>query len=213
MPEVSTHAFNPNFDNELDIESIISAPLVAASKANVIMVTGQTRFLLEYCFKKNDNNNTYEPVMIQMSMTKGIIDNTKDPSDPTYIKKIQMTFAVPLLCLVPINSLAVEKVTLDFDLEITSVIPKPSKPANESNQKVTDDRAQLNGKISYDSNQKSGDDNANKSQLSSKLKVSINAGPLPLPVGVLALLDLYTKAIQPTPADDTAEKPTINKIE
>ena len=65
MAVLINQEFKPNFGSELNIESIISAPLVAASKANVVMVTGQTRFLLDYCFKKNDNN-TYEPIMIEM---------------------------------------------------------------------------------------------------------------------------------------------------
>ena len=37
-------SLNPDYSSELNIESIISAPLIAASKANVVMVTGQTRF-------------------------------------------------------------------------------------------------------------------------------------------------------------------------
>ena len=45
MPEPQNQSFKPSFNSEINIESIISAPLVAASKANVVMVTGQTRFL------------------------------------------------------------------------------------------------------------------------------------------------------------------------
>lgn len=196
-------SFEPDFRKEIDIASIISAPLVAVSKANVIMVTGQTRFLLEYCFTKSANN-TYEPVLIEMSMTKGEIDQTKEPDDPAYIKKVQLTFTIPLLCLIPINSLSVEKVTIDFDMEITSVTSTETKTANESENKVTGDKAQLNGKISYDPNQNSFNPNAReyKSQFSNKLKVNINAGTLPLPLGVLTILDLYTKAIQPLPVKD-----------
>ena len=37
--------------------------------------------------------------------------------------------------------------------------------------------------------------------MTSKLKVNIDAGPLPLPVGVLSIIDLYNKSIQPLPSD------------
>jgi len=206
MPTVYNQAFNPNFSKELDIESIISAPLVAASKANVVMVTGQTRFLLEYCFTKNDNG-TYEPVMIQMSMKRGVIDEKKGSSDPGYITQTELIFTVPLLCLVPLNSLVIEKVALDFDMEITSAVGKPAKATNDSGQKITDDQTQLNGRISYDPDQNSGSNtNQNKSQMSSKLKVRIDAGTLPLPKGVLTILELYTKAIHPVPAEEQAGK-------
>jgi hypothetical protein len=186
--------FKPNFGSELNIESIISAPLVAASKANVVMVTGQTRFLLDYCFKKNDNNS-YEPIMIEMSMVKGIVDNSKSPSDQDFIKQTELKFSIPLLCLVPLNSLAIDKVNIDFDMEITSVT------SYDSNKGIIDKQAQLKGKISSqpkEGSKNSGKDNSNNSS-TSHLKVNINAGPLPLPMGVLTILDLYSKAIQPIP--------------
>jgi len=194
MPENTSQNFSPNYSSELNIESIISAPLVAASKANVVMVTGQTRFLLDYCFTKKENSNTYEPVMIEMVMIKGIVDPAKNSEDDDYIKKAEMTFSIPLLCLVPINSLAIDKVTVDFDMEITSVT------SYESDKGIINKQAQLNGKISKkeDGGNESGKGQY-KSQSSSKLAVNIHAGPLPLPVGVLTILDLYTKAIQPIP--------------
>jgi hypothetical protein len=205
MPENLNQSFNPNYSSELNIESIISAPLVAASKANVVMVTGQTRFLLDYCFTKKDKTNTYEPVMIEMIMVKGIVDPSKKPEDPGYISKAEMTFSVPLLCLVPINSLAIDKVTVDFDMEITSVT------SYDSEHGIINKQAQLNGKISSkpDVGKDSGKSQY-KSQSSSKLTVNINAGPLPLPVGVLTILDLYTKAIQPFPKTELPIKTNSN---
>lgn len=195
MPEANSLGFIPNYSSELNIESIISAPLVAASKANVVMVTGQTRFLLEYCFKENENN-THEPVMIQMLITKGIVDSSKAEDDPERIKMVELVFTIPLLCLVPMNSLAIDKVSLDFDLEITSVTSK------EKDDGINDKKAQLNGKIGNNQSNNSNDKSQYKNQSTSHLKVSINAGPLPLPVGVLAVLDLYTKTIQPRSLDN-----------
>lgn len=34
------------------IESLISAPLTAVSKANAMMLGGQVQFILDYCFKE-----------------------------------------------------------------------------------------------------------------------------------------------------------------
>lgn len=180
----------PNFSSELNIESIISAPLIAASKANVAMVTGQTRFLLDYCFTEDKNSGTFEPIMITMSLVKGIVDPEKDPEEEGYISIQKMDFAMPLLCLIPLSSIVVDKITIDFDMEITSVA------SYETEHGILDKRAILNGKISSNSQDKS----ESKSQLSSKLKVNVQAGPLPLPLGVLSILDIYTKAIQPIPS-------------
>jgi hypothetical protein len=138
--------------------------------------------------------------MVDMMMNKGVIDHSKNAGDPEHIKQVQLTFSIPLLCLIPINSLAVDKVVIDFDMEITSTVAKPNSPANKTPNKVIDDKAQLNGKISYDPAQAGSNSAQYKSRLRNTIKVSLNAGTLPLPVGVLTILDLYTKAIQPVAA-------------
>jgi hypothetical protein len=200
MADPKNQAFKPSFSKELNIESIISAPLVAASKANVVMVTGQTRFLLEYCFTKKKDSDTYEPVMIEMLMTRGEIVPGEKDGDPNKIKRHELTFNLPLLTLITLNSLAIDKVNVDFDMEITSVTFY--EPIGEiGKQKIPLDRqAQLNGRISYDPKQQSNDKAQDKSTMRSRLKVNINAGPLPLPVGVLTIIDLYSKSIQPLPS-------------
>ncbi len=94
-------SLNPDYSSELNIESIISAPLIAASKANVVMVTGQTRFLLDYCFSKKEDDSRYSPVMIEMIMTQGVIDSSKSPDDPDYIKKWICLFLFLFFVLYP----------------------------------------------------------------------------------------------------------------
>ena len=59
----NSERYVPKFHAELNIESVLIAPLVAASKANVMMLSGQARFLLDYCFSLE--NGIYKPVMIQ----------------------------------------------------------------------------------------------------------------------------------------------------
>lgn len=202
--------FSPDFSKELDIEALISAPLVAASKANAVMSTGQTRFLLEYCFTKGENN-VYAPVMIEMSMTKGIVDGTKEAGDSDHVKLTQLTFSIPLLCIVPINSLVVDKVRIDFHMDITSATPKETQHANGTDNKVTERHAKLNGKIGSAPDQEPGSRGSKQSSRhkSNQLKVSLNASPLPLTSGLLKILDIYAKAIQPT-AVATPDRPGNN---
>ncbi len=204
-----------DYSNQIDIESIISAPLVAASKANVMMVTGQTRFLLEFCFNRIEIANTdsppsqdkkyrYEAIMIDMVMTRGVMESSGPDEEPTF-RKAELTFSVPLLSIIPLNSLAINKVNVDFVMEITSITSKDSGPnslSTDPDNKVTQKRAQLNGKISSAAPRGNPNDSSQyKSQASSTLKVNIDAGPLPLPLGVLTIIDLYVKNIQPVPAN------------
>ena len=229
MPAITNQPFIPDFSKELDIESLISAPLVAVSKANVVMAQGQTRFLLEYCFNKKGDN--YEPVMIRMSLTRAVVIPAQPavagvpptlgsppgitpvvlasegkPAVPAKTKSLENEttyFELPLLTIVPLNSLAVDKMTIDFDLEITSTTSKPSVTANDTNNKITDKKPQLYGKIGSNTSQQNAvdtDKNINN-QSTSKLKVSINAATLPLPKGILTIIDMYTKAIHPAPVE------------
>jgi hypothetical protein len=193
-----------NFDNQVDIEALISAPLVAASKANVIMLTGQTRFLLEYCFEKEEDKDIYKPIMINMTLSQGMLTDVVDESDPTKTKKVikeqKLTFAVPLLSLVPINSMGISNVKVDFEMEITSANVWDSVPTNNSDNKITQKQVALKGKIKNDTRSDSY-----KSTMSSKMTVNIDAGPLPLPLGVLSIMELYSKSIQPLPIRDENE--------
>lgn len=198
MSEKEQGTFKPQFGAELNIESIIGAPLVAASKANVMMLTGQAQFLLDYCFTKEEGSDLRQPLMIEMVLSQPVVDHTKQPTDPGYISINKMAFQVPLLCLLPLNSLAIDKINVDFDLEITSVGSYDYKSQVNADVQLVEKKAVLNGRIApakqeYKKNSREQYD----STLSSRLKVNIHAGRLPLPKGVLTLLDLYTKSVQP----------------
>lgn len=77
MSENEQGTFKPQFGAELNIESIIGAPLVAASKANVMMLTGQAQFLLDYCFTKEEGSNLRQPLMIEMVLSQPVVDHTE----------------------------------------------------------------------------------------------------------------------------------------
>ena len=187
----------PQTNSELSIDSLISSPLVAASKANAEMMLGQTQFILNTCFtKKEGETNNYDPIMIQMSLSQSIIDSNKLPSDENYMTIKKINFEVPLFCLIPINSLAIDKITIDFVMEVTSTSSwkLTDEDLDKTGKRVNKKQAQLNGKIKGGSN---GNSQYSKDS-SSKLTVHINASPLPLPMGMLTILDLYSKNINPS---------------
>lgn len=190
----------PTLENQLSIESLITAPLVAASKANVVMVTGQTRALLENCFNKGEDG-AYEPVMIRMSMTRGFVQPEASASDADFIKPVTLTFSVPLICLIPINNIVVNKVNVQFNMEITAVASKDQKSMLPGVSPVVDDKAVLLGKIAR---RPSRAKDQPRARGSSHLQVNIRAAPLPLPLGLLTVLDLYSKSVQPAGVNGSA---------
>ncbi|MDM1046044.1 DUF2589 domain-containing protein [Myroides sp. 1354] len=181
-------------DSELNIESIISAPLIALSKANTVMLNGQTQAILDQYFvatkkeegeqKKEENQTIYKPKMINMTITK-----------PVEIKgemvNHEMIFQIPLLSIAPINSIAIDKMKVSFNLEITST----TSYINGHNG-IIERKAQLNGKISNEKHESAAEKKYAKSNQKA-LKIDIQAHALPLPLGILNILDLYNKNIQP----------------
>lgn len=213
-PTSTTGENTRNNESEINIESIISAPFIAASKANTMMLSGQARFILDYCFQKRkkdgeqedlpdyrdfDTAAVYDPVMINLSMRKSVIQLRDDPNNPGQqiedVKEHTAIIAVPLLSLLPINSIAIEKIKVDFNMEITSI----TSYNNQSNP-IIEKKAQLNGKISSDKNpvRQKNESLEQKNSSNRTLSVQIEAGSLPLPLGILNLLDLYSKNIYPT---------------
>lgn len=205
MPSTDSQLTDPDFASQLNIESLIAAPLIAASKANVVMITGQTRALLENCFRRTSDGN-YEPVTINMVLTRGSVEENKGTdgasSQETHRVVVStLNFSIPLICLIPINNLVVDKINVDFDLEITSVYQAPTGKGLADGDPINEKKAALHGKIANRSS-----DGKSEEKGAARLKVNINASPLPLPLGLLSVLDLYTKSIQPIPATNQTQQ-------
>jgi hypothetical protein len=182
-------------DSELNIESIISAPLIALSKANTVMLNGQTHAILDQYFvaikkeeggeqNKVESQTIYQPKMINMTITKQVEINGE-------MVNHEMIFQIPLLSIAPINSIAIDKMKVSFNLEITST----TSYINGANG-IIERKAQLNGKISNEKHESSAEKKYAKSNQKA-LKIDIQAHALPLPLGILNILDLYNKNIQP----------------
>ena len=210
MTQLRTSKFKPQGVSEADIDSLISAPLIAASNANSAMAREQAKFLMEFCFQHK--GDSYTPVMVQMHLHQSVIEPGESREEPHSIRRINSTFEVPLMTMIPLNSLAVETVDLEFDLEISSQIQQDDKDTDQKNLQSKlhgpASETKLKGKISYDSKEAINQSSSNqyRSQNSSKLKVNVHAGQLPLPVGVNIMIDLYSKSIHPLIQEDSSKE-------
>lgn len=183
----------------LNIADLISAPLTASASANSKMLKLQTAYLIETCFEQKDDD-CYEPVMIEMSISKSHLDKVKNES--ASFKDISAKFKVPLLTLIPINTIAVDTVDVNFSLEIvqqkevkTTTTKNSKTSSNKIFEKRTEAKTELSGRVSYDSSDLKKEHSLN----SSKLDVKIHAKSLPLPRGITTLIDLYVNSINAKP--------------
>jgi len=198
----------------LPMEDLIGGPLNAAAKANASMALTQTRFLMETCFERvgteDKKSVSYKPIMIEMSLERGVLSMSTDASTGTVtpsIKTVTTKFNLPLLTVIPINSLGVNNVDVTFEMEVKSSYSESEKDESEKNVKSDGSfeaklgwgilSVSIKGSASYSSRDSSTHDTHYEKSNSAKYTVNVHAGQLPVPRGVNTIIEAFTQAIQP----------------
>lgn len=198
----------------LPMDSLIGAPLNAAANANAAMAVTQTKFLLDTCFSKEEDKDkkiSYKPIMIKMSLTRGVIQPQPPGQDgkipPPEIVPVTTTFDLPLLTILPLNSLGVDNVNVTFEMEVKSSFAEEQSEATETTIKASTEfevkvgwgpvSATVKGSASYDHKDSANHSTHYEKSNSAKYTVLVHAGQLPLPQGVNTIIQAYTMAIQP----------------
>ncbi len=191
----------------LPMEDLIGGPLNAAAKANAAMAMTQTRFLMETCFDKTEKDSkiSYKPIMIEMSLERGVLDKDKDGK--LIVATVETKFNLPLITIIPINSLGVNNVDISFEMEVKSSF---SETEQESHTKETQGEGSFESKLgwgplsvsikgsaSYSSQDSSTHDTHYEKSNSAKYTIKVQAGQLPVPKGVNTIIEAFTQAIQP----------------
>lgn len=196
----------------LPMGDLIGAPLLAAAKANSAMAATQTKFLLDTCFAKettDDGKDHYQPVLIKMTLSRGVlvpIDPSTPDQEPT-ISEVKTTFDLPLLTILPLNSLAVDDVSIGFDMEVKSSFSEATNDKTEQALSAESSftakvgygvfSAEVTGSVSYDSSSSSSRDTHYEKSNSAQYSVKVHAGQIPLPQGVTTIIQAFTNSISP----------------
>ncbi|MCF2583154.1 DUF2589 domain-containing protein [Bacteroides caecigallinarum] len=216
----------------LPMEDLIGGPLNATAKANAGMALTQTKFLLETCFEKVQRALTddekkafkekygkdpeagmlhtgYSPIMIEMSLERGVLTPTTDENGKpdSKIDYLITKFNLPLLTIIPINSLGVNNVDISFEMEVKSSYSESESQSKESETKADGSfesklgigllSVSIKGSASYSSRDSSTHDTHYEKSNSAKYTVNVHAGQLPVPKGVNTIIEAFTQAIQP----------------
>ena len=204
-------ATNQKNQNEYDfiglpIEYLITEPLLAVTKAQNAMAKEQLNLVLEMCFTHNDG--TYEPKVINMTLTRAVIDTE---SGTPQIDQIVTQFSLPVISIFPINTLGLDTINIAFEIDVlnqysvTQSFDSEVDSANISNQKNKLDfgenhHVDIWGRVAPKSSSLSNNDSSSDKDARSSdfgYAVDVVATPLPLTKGMLSIIDLYTSAIEP----------------
>ena len=197
----------------LPMKELIGAPLVAAAQANNMMALTQTKFMLETCFALTTigEREIYKPIMINMTLTRPVINADGSAGEP-----IESDFNLPLLTIIPLNSLAVNEVKVNFEMEVkSSYSNENSADSSEENtdknsisRKVNNDNisAELNGVVAVTDKSSTNDSSSSKKSNSAKYEINAYAGQIPLPVGVTTIIETFSQSIVPIQLKAGGEK-------
>lgn len=187
----------------LPIKSLIAAPLDAATNANAMMARTQTQFMLSTCFEEKDGSEGLSPIMIKFTAQRMVIDADGKPQDGT----VDFVFELPLLTIIPLNSLAVDDVKVRFEMEVKSSQSKDHETSKEQDTAAQGSfKAKYNaglfsvsvsGSVSSSSKEKSSTKEHYEASNQAKYEIDVHAGQLPLPKGVTTIIDAFTKNIAP----------------
>lgn len=202
----------------LPMKDLIGAPLVAAAQANNMMAVTQTKFLLETCFalKTQGEKEIYKPIMINMTLTRPVFNADGSESEP-----IETDFNLPLLTIIPLNSLAVDEVNVSFEMEVKSSFSsdksadsaKDSKDEHSISRKINDNdvSTELTGSVAASEKVNTNDSSSFKKSNSAKYEINAHAGQIPLPVGVLTIIDAFSKSMAPIHLKDDDDKNKVSE--
>jgi hypothetical protein len=129
------------------------------------------------------------------------------PEPKADIQNITTAFNLPLLTIIPLNSLAVQTVNINFEMEVKSSYGEDH--SNESSKSMAAEAsfeakvnygifsASVKGSASTKSEEKSSESSHYEKSNSAKYTVAVTAGQIPLPGGVKTIIDAFAGAINP----------------
>jgi hypothetical protein len=200
----------------LPLDSLIAGPLNASANANAAMALTQTKFILDNGFNKTTTGTgasavtTYDPIMISMTLTRGVLtpgDATATPPVETSIKQFTTSFNLPVLTIIPINSLGVDNVDVEFEMNVkSSSSDDTSQSSSNSSSGNGGFEAKIgwgpvsvtvHGSVSYDHKDSQTHSTHYQASNSAKYTIKVHAGQLPIPKGVNTIIEAFANAIQP----------------
>lgn len=182
--------------NALPIDKMVSAPLVAAIKAQSDMSMSLAHFVQDVGLDK-DGNVRMVTFKYNENVTQGATTETKD----RYIQ-------APFIALTGIPNLAVEDVNIAFDLEVSTA--EEDKTKNTADSSVSTEykswwspvTAKFTGNVTHSSEQ------TRKTDTRAKYSFNVSARKQGTPEGLMRIID----AITATTANPTETKPKNDKL-
>lgn len=157
------------------LDQLLNTAVRDIVKAQNDLAMAQMNLILENCFKKN--GDTFEPVMIDIAVSPN-----KTPGLPVNSPVgEQQTLNLPLLTVMPLSSLNMDRVTLDFNLDADMINILPLQDNEPQFMVKTIETPEGNAEASITALQEKN-----------RLRLTVELNQLPLSNDVNAIIKAFT---------------------
>ena len=170
--------------NNIDFRKMIGGPLQAAVDAQVASSLATVNFINSVGFA-TDTNGARTLVMVDFSHTRNNVDAT---TGATVAKVVHVN--VPLLAMLPIPSLRIEHVIVDFNVKLNSVESSSTSDALGVNAEVKGGWGPVSFKVSASYQRKTATSVEVKKEYS--LNVNVKAVQDEIPAGLEKILNMLS---------------------
>lgn len=188
----------------LDMAALIGGPLSAACNAQSMLAKSTLDFIEEVGLEASDGKGERKVRTANFSFTRAA-----DSAEAGKMSTEDVEMKIPLLAIVNVPALSIDKVNITFDMEVKSSTSAETKKDKQGEGEANAGLkigpfhmdVKIKGSIScHESNTRSSDNSA-------KYHVEVSASQQKTPEGLSRMLDILSSAVAPTSVKKTEENP------
>ena len=191
-PEVGASNVS-DYLNGLPMETLIAAPLIATAEAQQKLSATAWDFYQKVAFDTDEKGQSTTTRTVDFNIQRPIV---KDGEMTMQTQKV----TAPFIGLVPIPSLLVDHVDIDFQMEVTDTKVNKSSTSADIEAKASAKwfvfHADINGKVS------TSRENTRTTNQTAKYQIHVSASQQPPTEGLSKLMDIMASCIEPISIDN-----------
>lgn len=183
----------------LPMRELIGGPLFAAAEAQEKLAAIALDYYNKIAFYGKDEKGP-DGKDLTAGDTRVLKFNLSRPVEQDgVVKKLEQTVEAPFIGLVPIPSLLIDRVDIDFQMEVTDTNAEKTTGSSEASTNISAKwfgvKADISGKVS------SSRENTRSTNQTAKYQVHVSASQQPQTEGLSKLMDVMAACIEPIPAE------------
>lgn len=179
----------------LPISELIAAPFTAACDAQLKLAQAAYTYMTKIGFQTSDDGKTdfSKPNLLKFNLQRPV-------ETPEGIKTSTIEVQAPFLGLVPIPSLLIDNINVNFQMEVTAATSSIEKKAEEASMKA-DANFKLgvfgSGKIEMQGKLSSSRETTRTTNQTAKYQINVSASQQPQTEGLSKLMDILASCTTP----------------